>query len=404
MKQTDIIKPQRIKYVKIKMGDTYRKIMALLLFMTGTGGMAAPHTYTDSLAVTVHFPCGEDDISCIPQNIPSLNRYIQQLDSLFPSPEGRQAGIFITSSTSPEGSLDINRSLARRRRQSLLDFLNRHSATFRILASTNGCTFSEQTTNDLFAQTPPSAYAPMRRSRVVIHYRTAPDSMAVAEPSLPDTMHHQSPTGLPPSEEEESAVAATSPEWEMPASSPSVRPLFWVKTNLLADLLTGVNVSVEIPLAKHFTAEATLVHPWWRSTERHKTLQLRYVAVTPRYYFKRPATPYTSFFAGITVGGGTYDLQWTRRGVQGRMWHASPLIGYSHPISRRWKMEYAVSVGFVHTAYQKYTQTPATPYGEIKVKDYPWVRKVSNTVCPTSLSVSLIYTLTKAKHTEHHER
>lgn len=181
------------------------------------------------------------------------------------------------------------------------------------------------------------------------------------------------------------------------------RPVLFVKTNLLYDMLTFVNASVEVPLAKKLTAEATIVYPWWRDTERHKTIQMKYVAITPRYYFRNDDKPRSSFFTGLTFGSGSYDLQWTRRGVQGTMWHISPTIGYSHHIAKRWKMEYSASVGFVHTKYQKYTQTDDTPYGVIKVKDYPWVSKVLNTVLPTSLNVSLVYTFTNTKQTQHHE-
>lgn len=42
------------------------------------------------------------------------------------------------------------------------------------------------------------------------------------------------------------------------------RPVLFVKTNLLYDMLTFVNASVEVPLAKKLTAEATIVYPWWR--------------------------------------------------------------------------------------------------------------------------------------------
>lgn len=198
------------------------------------------------------------------------------------------------------------------------------------------------------------------------------------------------------------ADAAKCPEPPCSTASASC-PVLFVKTNLLYDLLTFVNASVEIPVTKKITAEATLVYPWWRNTARHKTVQMRYVAVTPRYYLKN-AAPYTSLFAGLSIGGGEYDLQWTRRGVQGTMWHVSPVFGYSHYIGKQWKMEYSASVGFVRTKYQKYTQTPGTPYGEIKVKDYPWVKKVLNTVLPTSLNVSLVYTFTQTKHLQHHEK
>ena len=158
-------------------------------------------------------------------------------------------------------------------------------------------------------------------------------------------------------------------------------------------------------MAKKLTAEATLVYPWWRSTAKHKTIQMRYVALTPRYYFAHDAArPYTSFFTGLTVGGGKYDLQWTRHGVQGSFWHVSPTFGYSHDIAKCWKMEYSASVGYLHTEYKKYTQTADTPYGEIKVRDYPWVSKVLRTVFPTSLNVSLVYTFNQSKPVQHHER
>ncbi|MGN1245665.1 MAG: DUF3575 domain-containing protein, partial [Muribaculaceae bacterium] len=186
-------------------------------------------------------------------------------------------------------------------------------------------------------------------------------------------------------------------------NSTTFSPVFFIKTNLLYDLLTLVNASVEVRLAKRLTAEATIVYPWWRNTAKHKTVQLRYVAVTPRYYFRNTEKPYTSFFVGLTAGLGSYDLQWTRRGVQGDLWTVSPTFGYSHHISKRWKMEYSVSVGYVQTKYRKYTQIADTPYGEIKVRDYPWVSHVLRTVLPISLSVSIVYSIGKQKEAEHHE-
>ena len=77
------------------------------------------------------------------------------------------------------------------------------------------------------------------------------------------------------------------------------------------------------------------------------------------------------------------------------MWHISPTIGYTHYISKRWKMEYSASIGYIQTKYTKYTQVDETPYGIIKVRDYPWVSHVMRTVLPTSLNVSIVYTFTK---------
>lgn len=67
-------------------------------------------------------------------------------------------------------------------------------------------------------------------------------------------------------------------------------------------------------------------------------------------------------------------------------------------------MEYSASVGYVQTKYTKYTQTADTPYGEIKVRDYPWVSHVLRTVLPISLNVSIVYTIGKLKQAQYHGR
>ena len=388
----------------IKIGIVFRwVVISMLLYLTIPNLHAKTKDSSDSLNVVVYYPCGSSSVSKMPGNTQSLNFFIHQLDSLCQSPSITPVGLFVTSSTSPEGSLKINKTLARKRNQSVIDYLNLNSEKFRSISSSRECKFHEHITNDKFGKIHSFSYPSMRYSRVTLFLNIEKEDSAevyVEEQPVAAVVEEQ-----PVEIVEEAPMTTNSLVTHDTAASIATKslPLFWVKTNLLYDLLTFVNASVEIPLTKNITAEATLVYPWWRSTERHKTIQMRYVAVTPRYYFNNADRSYTSLFAGLTVGGGKYDLQWTRRGVQGSMWHVSPVIGYSHHISKRWKMEYSASVGFVHTKYQKYTQTADTPYGEIKVKDYPWVSKVLNTVLPTSLNVSIVYTFTKSKHIGHHE-
>lgn len=370
-------------------------VFIVLLHLTILNIHAMTKNHLDSLSVVVYYPCGSSSVSNIPGNIPSLHSFIHQLDSLCQSPFTTPASLFVTSSTSPEGSLLINKTLAHKRNMSVIDYLNNNSEKFRSISSSRQCKYHEQVTNDKLGKIHSSSYPSMRYSRVTLFLNIEKEDSA-------EVYVEEQPVAAVV---EETPMTTNSLVTHDTAASIATKsfPLFWVKTNLLYDLLTFVNASVEIPLTKNITAEATLVYPWWRSTSRHKTIQMCYVAVTPRYYFNNADRSYTSLFAGLTVGGGKYDLQWTRRGVQGSMWHVSPVIGYSHHISKRWKMEYSASVGFVHTKYQKYTQTSDTPYGEIKVKDYPWVSKVLNTVLPTSLNVSIVYTFTKSKQIGRHE-
>lgn len=371
-------------------------VFIVLLHLTILNIHAMTKNHLDSLSVVVYYPCGSSNVSNIPGNIPSLHSFIHQLDSLCQSPFTTPASLFVTSSTSPEGSLLINKILAHKRNLSVIDYLNNNSERFRSISSSRQCKYHEQVTNDKLGKIHSSSYPSMRYSRVTLFLNN------IEKEDSAEVYVEEQPVAAVV---EETPMTTNSLVTHDTAASITTKslPLFWVKTNLLYDLLTFVNASVEIPLTKNITAEATLVYPWWRSTSRHKTIQMCYVAVTPRYYFNNADRSYTSLFAGLTVGGGKYDLQWTRRGVQGSMWHVSPVIGYSHHISKRWKMEYSASVGFVHTKYQKYTQTSDTPYGEIKVKDYPWVSKVLNTVLPTSLNVSIVYTFTKSKQIGRHE-
>ena len=371
-------------------------VFIVLLHLTILNIHAMTKNHLDSLSVVVYYPCGSSNVSNIPGNIPSLHSFIHQLDSLCQSPFTTPASLFVTSSTSPEGSLLINKILAHKRNMSVIDYLNNNSERFRSISSSRQCKYHEQVTNDKLGKIHSSSYPSMRYSRVTLFLNN------IEKEDSAEVYVEEQPVAAVV---EETPMTTNSLVTHDTAASIATKsfPLFWVKTNLLYDLLTFVNASMEIPLTKNITAEATLVYPWWRNTSRHKTIQMCYVAVTPRYYFNNADRSYTSLFAGLTVGGGKYDLQWTHRGVQGSMWHVSPVIGYSHHISKRWKMEYSASVGFVHTKYQKYTQTSDTPYGEIKVKDYPWVSKVLNTVLPTSLNVSIVYTFTKSKQIGRHE-
>ena len=375
----------------------------ILSFLMMPDTHAKTKANADSLSVIVYYPCGSSTISKIPENIPSLKNFMLQLDTLCQSRPIHPVNLFITSSTSPEGSLHINQSLTRKRNQSLITYLNQHSELFRIISTSIDYKENRQTTNHWLDQIQPSAYPSLRYSKLTLFLNREQKEVFALQQIAPVQVIAQSmaPEEIQIPEKIEGVSSAFA--LRTTDSVAKCSPLFWVKTNLLYDLLTFVNASVEIPLTKNITAEATLVYPWWRSTERHKTIQMRYVALTPRYYFSNNGNRYTSLFAGLTIGGGKYDLQWTRRGVQGSMWHVSPVIGYSHHISKKWKMEYSASAGFVHTKYQKYTQTADTPYGEIKVKDYPWVSKVINTVLPTSLNVSLVYTFTQSKQISHHE-
>ena len=365
-----------------------------------SGNVAMARMPDDTLGVKVYYPCGSGDVSRIPANAPCLERFIHDLDSLCRLPFFKPFALTVTSSASPEGSIGRNRALSHARARSVLDFLNGRSETFRHISSSLDCSIDEQTTNDMAWQVKASHYPKMRFSEVMLRYSQGEDSLQAVSPPVADELPGQGQAEAPvdsvrtvglPAEEMGDITAQLPPRQGEGVAATERRPVLFVKTNLAYDLLTFVNVAVEVPLGRRFSLEAQYVNPWWHSVRKHRTIELCYVSLAPRYYFGKDGGRYSSLFAGLSAGWGKYDMQLTRHGVQGELWHVSPVFGYSHYIGRHWKMEYSISVGYLHTDYRKYTQKSGTPYGDIKVHDYPWVSHTFRSILPTSLGVSLVY-------------
>lgn len=366
----------------------YTVLTCVFLVMGIGGNVALARMPGDTLAVKVYYPCGSGDVSRIPANAPCLERFIHELDSLCRLPFFKPFALTVTSSASPEGSIGRNRALSHARARSVLDFLNGRSETFRHISSSLDCSIDEQTTNDMAGQVKSLHYPKMRFSEVMLRYSQGEDSLQAVSPPVAEDMSDQGQTEAPV---EMGDITAQSPPRQGEGVAAERRPVLFVKTNLAYDLLTFVNVAVEVPLGKRFSVEAQYVNPWWKSVRKHRTIELCYVSLAPRYYFGKDGGQYSSLFAGLSAGWGKYDMQLTRHGVQGELWHVSPVFGYSHYIGRHWKMEYSISVGYLHTNYRKYTQKSGTPYGDIKVHDYPWVSHTFRSILPTSLGVSLVY-------------
>lgn len=390
-------------------GTTFCRLCVVVLWccFVQDKGLAA-RVPVDSLCVKVYFPCGSSDVSRFPDNVVRLERFIQQLDSLCFLPLARHTHWRVAASASPEGSIGRNRWLAHDRARSVMDYLNKRSETFRHVAASLDLRMDVRTTNSRRGSTRLSQYPALRFAEVTLLFEWLERDSVAGRPAVEDV---RPPVAEAVDVAEDDSLMALPKDTAMaePLLPTEHRedgavkscPLLFVKTNVAYDLLSFVNLAVELPLGRRWSVEAAYVNPWWHNMRRHRTLQMRYVALTPRYYFGRAGARYASFFTGLSAGWGQYDLQLTRHGVQGELWHVAPVVGYAHHLSRRWKMEYSIAVGYLQTAYRKYTQVSETPYGEIKVHDYPWVAHTFRGVLPTSVNVSIIYTLQWGKATQH---
>lgn len=144
-----------------------------------------------------------------------------------------------------------------------------------------------------------------------------------------------------------------------------VKPLFAIKSNLLYDIASIINIELEVPIRDHYSIAADIICPWWTWDDgtidsRRDRLQAMNANVEGRYWFgdRTRRSILTGWFAGVFAGGGLYDFEDDGEGYQGEFFIMGGVSGgYSHAInrSRTLRMEYTVGVGYLRTEYRQYT-------------------------------------------------
>lgn len=165
-----------------------------------------------------------------------------------------------------------------------------------------------------------------------------------------------------------------------------------LKTNLLYDLATALNFEVEVPIGNHWSVAVEDVFPWWETGNKY-CLQLWEMGVEGRYWFRENhyhAHKFRGHFLGLYGMSGKYDFQRDYDACyQGEFWSAGVTYGYVMSLSRRFRLEFSLSVGWLSTAYRHYF--PADDYSELWRDHYDHGRK--NWFGPTKLKVALVWPL-----------
>ena len=135
--------------------------------------------------------------------------------------------------------------------------------------------------------------------------------------------------------------------------------LFAVKTNLLFDLVTALNVELEAPLGERWSLAGEYVFPWWLTESRQYAFQLIWGNLEWRRWlgYREHRSPMTGWFGALFVGGGYFDFQRGSTGYQGEFAVVAGLSGgYAREITRdgKWRMEYALGLGYLSTNYREY--------------------------------------------------
>ena len=166
---------------------------------------------------------------------------------------------------------------------------------------------------------------------------------------------------------------------------------FAVKTNLPADLVTAVNLGVEVPLGENFSLNAHFTFPWWTAGPygNKYALQMLDAEGELRWWFAPGEERLQGHYVALQGGGGKFDLQWGRDigCYQCSNWGVGLSYGYSMSLSEHWNLEFALTLGYLAIDYQHYVPSPDW---SVLIRDNAKAG-VLHYFGPTGLKVSLVY-------------
>lgn len=169
---------------------------------------------------------------------------------------------------------------------------------------------------------------------------------------------------------------------------------FAIKTNLLYDAASAINVGIEAPIGDHWSVAADWVAPWWSSYDKQIYIQMMLGSIEGRYWFgnREDKLQLTGWFAGLSLAGGLYDYMFDPiSGVQGELQAYSAVGGYAHAINKsgNLRMEYSLGLGYMRNQYVKYWWD-GFDYTLVAPSPQTWI---TNWFGPTKVQVSLVYML-----------
>lgn len=182
------------------------------------------------------------------------------------------------------------------------------------------------------------------------------------------------------------------------------KPLLALKTNLLFDILTLINIEVEVPIKNRWSITGELTFPWWvwdnhKADSRRNRIELINGVIEGRYWLgnRKHRDVLTGWHLGLYAGCGLYDFEYKAKGYQGEFFVAAGLSGgYSHTINKAktLRMEYSLGIGFLQTKYRYYNaefcENEIWHAVECRRGNYNWIG-------PTRAKVSLSWLLSFKK-------
>lgn len=131
-----------------------------------------------------------------------------------------------------------------------------------------------------------------------------------------------------------------------------------LKTNLLYDSVTALNIGLEFPLGESFSMGVNYLNPWWAwgPHDRKYAFQIQELGIEGRYYINpRDGERMSGWYAGIYGKTAQYDFQWDKAlCYQGEYWSVGATVGYVFPIRKYFRVELGLSLGYLSSDYRHY--------------------------------------------------
>ena len=139
--------------------------------------------------------------------------------------------------------------------------------------------------------------------------------------------------------------------------------IFAVKTNLLYDAVTALNVELEVPVGHRLSLVVEDVFPWWDWKNKY-CFQMWEMGAEGRFWFKpwnsRGTEKLRGWFVGLYGMSARFDFQWDRSvNYQGRYWSAGVTGGWCTAIGKkkRINLELSLGLGYAQAPWQGYLPT-----------------------------------------------
>ena len=167
--------------------------------------------------------------------------------------------------------------------------------------------------------------------------------------------------------------------------------LFALRSNLLVPLC---NIGVVLPLGRHLSVGADWYSPWfWHDLANRRCFEFQAAAAEIRWWINPKVVDgfVGNTFSGHSLAagvlGGHYDFERNWKGTQGEVYGGFVDYTYSKFLSKKFRLEFSLSLGYLHNDWRKYRVF--TEGGKL-IRPRPVKEKSSNWFGPVKAAVSFV--------------